>query len=270
VLIADITIDDSIQFGVEGFWENAFTPSHSGQTVNKFSTAFPLSTSGLTYTLTPNNGKYQATLNLFASQGKLKVLATPRILVLDNQTANINVGQSVPRITNTQISSISGTAINSVTYTNVGVILNVTPHIHPDGLVTMVVAPEISDVASAAESVPLGNGVSSPTFDLNSAQTTVAVRNGTTVTIGGMIHDSYDDTVTKIPILGDIPLIGSLFSNTSRDITKRELMIFLTPYVVFTETELEEITQLEKSHLRFIDVREIESESDHWLERVKK
>jgi general secretion pathway protein D len=224
----------------------------------------------MTYSLTADNGKYQATLNLFASEGKLKVLATPRILVLDNQTANINVGQSVPRITNTQISSISGTAINSVAYTNVGIILNVTPHIHPDGLVTMVVAPEISDVASQAESVPLGNGVSSPTFDLNSAQTTVAVRNGTTVVIGGMIHDSYDDTVQKVPVLGDIPLLGLLFSNTSRTVTKRELMIFLTPYVVFTEAELEEITQLEKSHMRYIDVRDIESESDHWLERVRK
>lgn len=270
VLIADITIDNSVQFGVEGFWESAMTPPHSTQSLNKFSTSFPLSTSGLTYTLTPNNGKYQATLNLFASEGKLKVLATPRILVLDNQTANINVGQSVPRITNTQISSISGTAINSVTYTNVGVILNVTPHIHPDGLVTMVVAPEISDVASQAESVPLGNGVSSPTFDLNSAQTTIAVRNGTTVVIGGMIHDSYNETVSKIPVLGDIPLVGWLFSNTSKDITKRELMIFLTPYVVFTETELEEITQLEKSHLKFIDVRDIESESDSWLRRATK
>ncbi|HLY72838.1 MAG TPA: secretin N-terminal domain-containing protein, partial [Planctomycetota bacterium] len=270
VLIADVTIDNSIQFGVEGFWENKMTPSNSTQSLNKFSTAFPLSTSGGTYSLTADNGKYQSTLNLFASEGKLKVLATPRILVLDNQTANINVGQSVPRITNTQISSISGTAINSVAYTNVGIILNVTPHIHPDGLVTMVVAPEISDVASQAESVPLGNGVSSPTFDLNSAQTTVAVRNGTTVVIGGMIHDSYDDTVQKVPVLGDIPLLGLLFSNTTRTVTKRELMIFLTPYVVFTEAELEEITQLEKAHMRYIDVRDIESESDRWLERVRK
>lgn len=270
VLIADVTIDNSVQFGVEGFWENNMTPHNSTTSVNKVATAFPLSTSGLTYTLTADNGKYQATLNLFASEGKLKVLATPRILVLDNQTANINVGQSVPRITNTQISSISGTAINSVTYTNVGVILNVTPHIHPDGLVTMVVAPEISDVASAAESVPLGNGVTSPTFDLNTAQTTVAIRNGTTVVLGGMIHDSYDDTVQKVPVLGDIPLLGFLFSNTSRTVTKRELMIFLTPYVVFTEAELEEITQLEKAHMRFIDLRDIEAESDHWLERVRK
>ncbi|MBV8879455.1 MAG: hypothetical protein JO332_05810, partial [Planctomycetaceae bacterium] len=184
VLIADVTLDDNTQFGVEGFWEHQVTPSHSGSALSKYSTSFPLGTSGLTYALTADNGKYQATLNLFASEGRLKVLATPRIMVLDNQTANINIGKDVPRITNSTINSL-GNAVNSVTYESVGVILNVTPHINPDGLVTMVVAPEISDVASQAEAVPITDTVTSPTFNVNRAQTTVAVRNGTTVVLGG-------------------------------------------------------------------------------------
>src|SRR5204863_1603759 len=125
-----------------------------------------------------DNGKYQATLNAFASEGRLKVLATPRVMVLDNQTASISIGKDVPRITNSTINSL-GNAVNSVTYESVGVILNVTPHINPDGLVTMVVAPEISDVASQAESVQITQDVTSPTFNANRAQTTVAVRNGT-------------------------------------------------------------------------------------------
>jgi len=269
VLIADVTLDQNTQFGVEGFWENKYTAAHSAQATNHFGTDFPLSTSGLTYTLTPDNGKYQATLNAFASEGRLRVLATPRIMVLDNQTANINVGKDVPRITNTQVNQL-GNTINSVTYESIGIMLNVTPHINPDGLVTMVVAPEISDVASAAEAVPITNGVTSPTFNVNRAQTTVAVRNGTTVVIGGLIRDSLDDSVSKIPILGDIPLIGALFSNTSKHMIKRELMIFLTPYVAYTAMELEEITQLEKSRLKIMDLRDIEAESDRWLERLRK
>jgi general secretion pathway protein D len=269
VLIADVTLDQQTQFGVQGFWENKFTATNSAQATNHFGTAFPLSTSGLTYTLTPDNGKYQATLNLFASEGKLRVLATPRIMVLDNQTANINVGKDVPRITNTTVNSL-GNTVNSVTYESVGIMLNVTPHINPDGLVTMIVAPEISDRASASEDVPITTGVTSPTFNVNRAQTTVAVRNGTTVVIGGLIRDSLDDAVSKIPILGDIPLIGALFSNTTKHTIKRELMIFLTPYVAYTAMELEEITQLEKSRLKIMDLRDIEAESDRWLERIRK
>jgi general secretion pathway protein D len=190
-------------------------------------------------------------------------------MVLDNQTANINVGKDVPRITNTTVNAL-GNTVNSVTYESVGIMLNVTPHINPDGLVTMIVAPEISDRASAAEDVPITTGVTSPTFNVNRAQTTVAVRNGTTVVIGGLIRDSLDDAVTKIPILGDIPLIGFLFSNTTKHTIKRELMIFLTPYVAYTAMELEEITQLEKSRLKIMDLRDIEAESDRWLERIRK
>ena len=96
------------------------------------------------------------------------------------------------------------------------------------------------------------------------------MRNGTTVVIGGLIRDSLDDTVSKIPVLGDIPLLGALFSSTSKRTIKRELMIFLTPYVAYTAMELEEITQLEKSRLKIMDLRDIEAESDRWLERIRK
>ncbi|HUR38266.1 MAG TPA: secretin N-terminal domain-containing protein [Planctomycetota bacterium] len=267
VLIADVALDNSLQFGVEGFWENKWAVGGGDKSTNRFGTDFPLGSKGFTYTITGD--EFQGTLNAFASEGKLKVLATPRIMVLDNQTANINIGKDVPRITNSTINSL-GNAVNSVTYESVGVILNVTPHINPDGLVTMIVAPEISDVASQAESVIITEGVTSPTFNVNRATTTVAVRNGTTVVIGGMIRDSVDDTVSKIPILGDIPLLGYLFSHTSKHTIKRELMIFLTPYVAFTAMELEEITQLEKSRLKIMDPRDIEAESDRWLERVRK
>lgn len=269
VLIADVTLDKQTQFGVEGFWDHQVTPNNSGPAKSKYSTSFPLfGSNGLSYALTANNGKYQASLNAFASEGRLKVLATPRILVLDNQTANINIGQNVPRITNSTINSL-GNTVNSVTYESVGVILNVTPHINPDGLVTMIVAPEISNVASQAESVTITQGVTSPTFNVNRAQTTVAVRNGTTVVVGGMIRDDLDDNVQKLPILGDIPLLGFLFSTSSKRTIKRELMIFLTPYVAYSAIELEEITQLEKSRLKITEPGDIEAESDRWLERIR-
>jgi general secretion pathway protein D len=125
-------------------------------------------------------------------------------------------------------------------------------------------------VASEAESVQISPDESSPTFNVNRATTSVAVRTGTTIAIGGLIRETVDDTVQKIPVLGDIPLLGYLFSSTSKRKVKRELMIFLTPYVAYSQADLEEITQLEKAKLKLTELRDIDSESDRWLERVRK
>jgi general secretion pathway protein D len=266
VLIAEVTLDDRTRFGVEGFWENKMTVRGGDKATNRLGTDFPLGNQGFTYLL--SGDEFQATLNAFASEGKLRVMATPRIMVLDNQTANINVGKEVPIITNSTINSL-GNPVNTVQYQSVGIMLDVTPHINPDGLVTMLVAPEISDIASAAESVEITPGANSPTFNVNNASTTVAVRSGTTVVIGGLIRETTDDAVQKLPIFGDIPILGALFSNTSKIKVKRELMIFLTPYVAFTAAEIEEITELEKSRLKILDLRDIDSESDRWLERLR-
>ncbi len=266
VLIADVTLNDNMQFGVEGFWENKFHTKSDETATNRLGTDFNLASQGFTYTLTGD--EFGATLNMFAEDGMLKILATPRILVLDNQTANINVGKEVPVITNTQVNQL-GNTVNTVRYENVGILLQVTPHINPDGLVTMIVHPEVSDIASQAESVQITNGVTSPTFIVNSADTTVAVRNGQTVIIGGLIREVVDESREGLPILSDIPILGLLFSSTTKKKSKRELMIFLTPYVAYTTTELEELTELEKSKLKLIDQKDIEAESDKWIERVR-
>jgi general secretion pathway protein D len=267
VLITEVTLDDRTKFGVEGFWENKMTVRGGDKANNRLETDFPLlARQGFTYLL--SGDEFQATLNAFASEGKLRVMATPRIMVLDNQTANINVGKEVPIITNSTINSL-GNPVNTVQYQSVGIMLDVTPHINPDGRVTMLVAPEISDIASASESVEITPGAPSPTFNVNNATTTVAVRSGTTVVIGGLIRETTDDAVQKIPLFGDIPVLGVLFSNTSKIKVKRELMIFLTPYVAFTAAEIEEITELEKSRLKILDLRDIDSESDRWLERLR-
>lgn len=267
VLIADVTLDERTQFGVEGFWENRMKVPGGDKATHRSTTDFPLGTQGFTQLITSD--EFQASLNLFAQEGKLRILATPRILVLDNQTASINVGKRVPIITNTTQNAL-GNTINTVAYENVGILLDVTPQINPDGLVTMTVAPEVSDVASEAESVQIAPGANSPTFNVNAAETRVAVRNGTTVVIGGLIREASDDTVQKIPLLGDIPLIGHLFSNTIRRKVKRELLIFLTPYVAYTTADLDEITGLEKAKLRLLDPRDIQAESDRWLDEARR
>ncbi|HKS16347.1 MAG TPA: secretin N-terminal domain-containing protein [Planctomycetota bacterium] len=266
VLIAEVTLDKDTRYGVEGFWENKFHVNGDPIT-QRHGTDFNLPTQGLATLITGD--EMRAALNAFSENGKLKVLATPRVLVLDNQTANVNVGKEVPRITNSRIDDATGSIVNTVDYESIGIMLEVTPHINFDGLVTMDVHPEISDIAPASESVVISDGVLSPTFNVNSANTTVAVRTGQTVVIGGLIRESESDTVTKVPILGDIPLLGLLFSNTVKERVQRELMIFLTPLVAFTSAQLEELTELEKAKLKLIDDGDVEDSGDAWLERIR-
>ncbi|MBI4566000.1 MAG: hypothetical protein HY716_15040 [Planctomycetes bacterium] len=267
VLIAEVTLDTETQFGVEGFWENKFR-IRGDPIRQRYGTDFNLPAQGFSALL--SGDEMQAALNAFAEEGKLKVLATPRVLVLDNETANISVGKEVPRITNSTVNPTTGVPTNSVTYERIGILLDVTPHINPDGLVTLDVHPEISDIAPASESVVITEGASSPTFFVNSADTTVAVRNGQTVVIGGLIRESESETIQKIPLLGDIPLLGFFFSNTATQKVKRELMIFLTPYVAYTSAQLEEVTDLEKAKLKLLDERDIESQGREWLKRLRR
>ena len=266
VLIAEVTLDKNMRYGVEGFWENKFRINGDLHT-QKYGTDFNLPNQGLAALITGD--EMSAALNAFSEDGKLKVLATPRVLVLDNQTANVNVGKEVPRITNSTINDATGNVQNTVQYESIGIMLDVTPHINFDGLVTMVVHPEISDQAPASESVILSPGVLSPTFNVNSADTTVAVRTGQTVVIGGLIRESESDTISKVPILGDIPLIGFFFSNTIKERVQRELMIFLTPIVAFTAAQLEEMTELEKAKLKLIDDGDIDDAGDRWLQKIR-
>jgi general secretion pathway protein D len=266
VLIAEVTLDKNTKYGVEGFWENKFRVNGDAIT-QRHGTDFNLPTQGLATLITGDEMK--AALNAFSEDGKLKVLATPRVLVLDNQTANINVGKEVPRVTNSFVNELGNTQ-NTITYERLGILLEVTPHINFAGLVTMEVHPEISDIAPAAEAVIISPGVTSPTFNVNSADTTVAVRTGQTVVIGGLIRESTSDTVSKVPILGDIPLIGLLFSNTVKETVQRELMIFLTPVVAYTAAQLEEMTELEKAKLKLIDDGDVEDGGNRWLERIRK
>jgi general secretion pathway protein D len=266
VLIAEVTLDDEFRFGVEWNWENKFHVNGDSIT-QAYKTDYNLFSQGGTATLTGD--ELGATLNAFAEDGRLKVMATPRILVLDNQSAEISIGKDVPRVTNSTINA-QGNPQNTIQYRTVGILLSVTPHINFDGLVTMQVHPEISDRAPESESVQITEGVTSPTFNVNYADTVVAARNGQTVVIGGLIRESEEDTVQKIPFLGDIPLIGALFSNTTKAKVRRELMIFLTPYVAFTSNQLEEIAELEKAKLKLLDWRDVEDEGDRWLKKLKR
>ncbi|HEY8748508.1 MAG TPA: hypothetical protein VIM11_11075, partial [Tepidisphaeraceae bacterium] len=222
VLVAEVTHDNNADFGTDFSILNT-RPNGNGQS---FGQAFGAPAAGLVVNFLENN--LNATLHALAQQNKLDVLSRPYILASDNQEASILVGQQVPIVTASTITAL-GQTVSNYHYESVGIILDVTPHINPDGLVTLDVAPEISQLT--AQTVSIGPGVNAPVIADRSAQSRVSIRDGNTIVIGGLMQDQKTFTVNKIPIIGDIPIIGKIFSRTIVDKTKTELLIFLTPHV---------------------------------------
>jgi general secretion pathway protein D len=260
VVFLEVTYNNSFDIGIEGGFRegvgggntlagaNAFGASglaSAATNVNAF--GLPISAFG---SVPPGAGlyqvlgnDYQATLRAIAQAGKTEVLSRPSILARNNQPATITVGQSVPLITNVRYDNF-GNAINSVSYEDVGIILRVTPFISNDGMVEMIVSPEISSLTD--QTVPIANGVSVPVIAKRAADTVVVTPNGHPVIIGGMMQNNKTSSESKIPLLGDIPLIGNLFKRQARNNSKTELLIFLTPHIVEAPSQLAALSARER------------------------
>jgi general secretion pathway protein D len=265
-LIAEVTLDRRLQYGVEGFWEG-LVKTGGDSAIQRVQSTFGGPAAGFSYLLSAD--RFRVGLRALAEDGLLKVLATPRILALDGRPAEFSVGRRVPIITHSR-QNPDGNIFNTVEYVDVGIILRVLPKINPDGMVVLSVHPEVSDLAAQTEGVEISPGARAPTFVRNAVDTQVTVRTGQTVVLGGLIRESEDVGRTQVPVLGDLPILGSLFSRTSIDKGRRELVAFLTPRVVYSQAELEELTRLETARLRLIDPRSLEQETKQWLDDLER
>ena len=240
VLLAEITTSNDVDLGTEFSVLNM--RNNGGQT--ETSTTFPPTpTEGglMTQTIA---GDLDLTIRALQKIGKLNVLSRPYILTSNNQTAKITVGQKVPFITDTRTTE-TGQTINTIQYEEIGIILEVTPNINPDGLVILDIKPEIS--TTTADTVPISETLNAVVFATRSSQSRVAVKDGQTIVIGGLMQDKDTKSVSKVPLIGDIPLIGELFKRTRTEKEKTELLIFLTPQVATKDLELQNISENERS-----------------------
>lgn len=215
---------------------------------------------------------FQATLTAIARAGKTEILSRPSILARNNQSATISLGQQVPLITNTRFDNF-GNQINTVSYQSVGVNLSVTPFISSDGNVEMVVTPEISSLADRSQWVAISGGgtnasILAPVINSRVATTTVVVPNGQTVVIGGLMENTQTDSESKVPGLGDIPLLGNLFKRKQKENVKRELMIFLTPTIVQAPAQLAGVTQEERGNQRIAPKAFPQEDLDRFLDTL--
>jgi type II secretion system protein D len=258
VLLAEVTLDSTQDLGVE--WnitktvENAKVATGTDlgvlndlKTLGGFSTAV-------------TGSDYNFLIRALQNDGRLEVLSRPQILTADNKPANINVGQRVPIVTGSQVTPLGGTA-STIEYQDVGVSLQVTPRIGADGAVRMEITTTNSDLSTSTIDIPSSSGsgvVGLPIINERRAMTSVSVQSGQSIIIGGLIQNSEDNRVKKVPYLGDIPGLGVLFRSKSRVTTRKELLILLTPQVLLSGAippkvgDIQDVTrrQLEKSTLK--------------------
>jgi len=179
---------------------------------------------------------------------ELHILSRPLVRTLDNQPAFIQVGQRVPRIAGSSVSTYGQS--NSIVNENVGLILGVTPRVSPDGNVVMEIDAEKSKVGPEEEGIPVavsmdGTIIRSPRVDTVTAQATVSVADGETVVLGGMISTEKEFFQRRVPFLSEVPVVGSLFRYDSTDERRAEMLIVLTPRVIRSQEEGERIKQAE-------------------------
>ncbi len=258
VLIAEITHDDTVDLGADFSMLNLTSAAvtgdvYGGQLSTNVAELPNPAAGGLTFSSLSRD--FSSTIRALQTIGNLDILSRPYILASDNQKATFQDVVQYPFASGSR-EDVNGNVDTSVTWQTLGISLNVTPHINPDGIVTMLVNPEIDTLTGqvvqitaptpATGTTAATPGLSEQVWGKRLATSQVAVRNGQTIVIGGMIQDQETDTINKVPVLGDLPLIGYLFRHTVREKNKQEVLIFLTPIVAMTPEALRELSKAEE------------------------
>jgi general secretion pathway protein D len=205
-----------------------------------------LGSSSLFYSFVSSN--LQVALKALETNGRTQVLSAPSLVVMNNQQAQIQVGDNIPISQTTVNTNVSNTTLSSVEYVQTGVILDVVPRINPGGLVYMDIQQQVSDADNSAASDNNGN----PRISTRSVSTQVAVQSGQTVLLGGLIKQDNSDTVSSVPYLGRVPGLRWLFGNTSKSKKRTELIVLITPRVVTSNSQARQVTDDYRQQLQLI------------------
>lgn len=265
VTIAEVTLDKNDQFGVNwlakdthGYFHGTWTVGTLGATTPTTGTTSttPTGTStsgggGLTYLLDVA-GQNRAQLQALAANSRVSILSTPRILVTSGSDASIDVGSQVPIITaqTTASQTTSGTSnlLQSVEYRNTGVLLTVKPTVLSDNRVDL----DITQEDSQAQPATTGSGVNSPSIFQRKIKTTLTLRDGGSVVLGGLVSNQTTTGNSGVPFLKDIPILGNLFKSSSSDHQRTELVVIIVPYIIENSDQAQQITQDITSDLSLI------------------
>jgi general secretion pathway protein D len=244
--IVEVTLNNDLQYGLE--W--SFSNNHIGINGNKYTGTGSLvngtaAATGFTWALSNATG-INAQLRALADKSLIKVISSPSLLVLDNQTAAIQVGNQQPISTGTVINTASDFTSTSIQYQNTGVMLAVTPAVTAGDLVTMNISQMVSDLDKSDASATPGY----PTFMQRQINTQVAVRSGETIVLGGLIKDSASSGNSGLPFLSNIPVLGALFGTHSTSAQRTELLVIITPRVLRSDQDARAVSREMRDRMR--------------------
>jgi len=250
VLIAEITLTDSFQFGLEWFLKaGSFAVSqYFGGPLN-FLPGVQLGTSGFTMTFVDKD-RFRLFLNTLSGFTNVNTLSTPHILTQNNREAKIQVGQQVPVVTGRQQTvggSATDQAFQTIQQQDIGRILSVRPQVNDKRQVTLDLQLEITDT------LPSSTVEGTPSFSKRSANTSMVVEDGQSLVIGGIISKTDQDSRRGLPYLSRIPILGWLFSDTVQTTTRTELVMMLTPYVIGGPEEGRALTEVFNKRLDWLE-----------------
>lgn len=254
-VIAEVTLNDQLKYGMNWYFEHGKNSFALTDTDNGVPTpSFP----GFSWTHTTND--VQSALSAISSLTKVKVISSPNLMVINNQQATLQVGDQVPIVTQTATSTVTNASavVNSVELKDTGIILSVTPRINNSGRVMLDIDQEVSDVVQTTTS-----GIDSPTIQQRKITTRVVVNDGESLALGGLIQEKKSLAEKKLPILGDVPVLGNAFKAKIDGIERTELIIFIRPRVVRSLDEAREVTEEFRAKMDF-------GKSDTPAQRIKR
>jgi len=241
--IAEVSLDEETELGVE--WSYV----KSDEDLSTSLLEATLGKGGFKYTI-GNTDRWTSALSALASENKVNILSSPSILASNSKDAQIDVTTEVP-VASSEYEYTSGESpvvSTDIEYRDTGVILSVTPHINEVGLVTMEIDQEISEVS---ESVQVA-GTTYPAFFKRSAQTTLTVKSGQTIVIGGLIKETNSNSMSGAPWFINLPVVKFLFGQKRDSLSKTELIIFISPSVITELDDIEAVTNEFKRKVRHI------------------
>lgn len=240
--IAEIQLTDELQYGLEWFFKNNLKVAGGAKigqgTLDLGDPGIAALTPGFSYAIVDGAHAVRAVLNTLAAESKVNIVSSPSLMVLNNQTARINIGDQIPIVTQSQqATDANATVVNTIEYRDTGVLLTVMPRVNAGGLVTMEIKQEVSELGT--EDFAGGN----PSILQRQIESTVAIHSAQTVVLGGLIREKRTNTESGIPGLHQLPLVGALFGTKGDDRARTELVVLITPRVVQDARQAQDVTE---------------------------
>ncbi|QDF99607.1 type II secretion system protein GspD [Azoarcus sp. DD4] len=243
--IVEVTLSDELRYGLQWYFQNTLRDgwSGSGQLSNNTSGALANTGQGFFYSVINPAGSVRAVLNMLATKSLLNVLSNPTVMVQDNHTATIQVGDQQPIRSSTTVTD-GGTTTSSIQYKDTGVLLAVTPSVNAGDMVGLDVNQAITDVGET------DSATGQRAFNQRQVVSRVSVRSGETIVLGGLIRDNKTRDRQGIPWLHDLPVVGNLFGSTAVGTVRTELLVMITPRVIRSEQDVREIGSEMRNRMR--------------------